>query len=159
MLPRLLLTIILGFCLSLSATAGEDTLTLAPGYGGLGYKLPEPSSYDLATIRSAPDAEVIDSRGQTQQLHDLFKGKISLLAFIYTQCSDINGCPLTSYVFYMVKQAMEREPILAKNLRLISFSFDPERDTPETLRLYAANFNDDANTSEWQFVTVASKDQ
>ncbi len=150
---------ILGLCLSAPAMAGEATQSLAPGYYGLGFEVPTPGSYDLPPIRNAQDVEIIDSTGRRQHLHDLFDGKITLLAFIYTRCSDVNGCPLTSFVFFRIKQMMQRDPDLAHNLRLISFSFDPERDTPETLRLYAANFKHGGSAEDWRFVTVASADQ
>ncbi len=54
---------------------------------------------------------------------------------------------------------MQRDPELGRNLRLISFSFDPERDTPENLHRYAANFKQGDNAGEWRFVTVASEHQ
>lgn len=130
---------------------------LAPGYGKLGYALPEPGTYTLPPIRPAADAAIVDSDGKPLRLRALTTGKVSLLTFMFTQCSDVNGCPLTSFVFYQIKQAMQRDAELAKHLRLISVSFDPARDTPEQLRWYAANFKHGAQAGEWRFVTVESE--
>ncbi len=140
-----------------TAHAAPDAEPLAPGYGQISYALPEPGSYALPPIRAAADAAILDSDGTPLRLRELTTGKVSLLTFMYTQCSDVNGCPLTSFVFYQIKQAMQRDAELARNLRLISVSFDPARDTPEQLELYAANFKYAGQAGEWRFVTVESE--
>ena len=52
---------------------------------------------------------------------------------------------------------MQEQPELAKNLRLISLSFDPARDTPEVMRLYGANFKYAGKEGEWHFLTTSSE--
>lgn len=129
----------------------------APGYGALGYPLPAIGSYRLPPLGSAADGEVLDQDGQPRRLFDLFAGKYALLAFIYTSCSDVNGCPLTSHVLYQIKSAMKRDRVLAERLKLISLSFDPAVDTPQVMALYANNFRYAGSAGEWQFVTTASE--
>ncbi len=132
---------------------------VAPGYGPLGYVLPEVGSYQLPGLGKASDGEVLDTKGKVKHLYELFDKQYVLLAFVYSSCSDANGCPLTSHVFYSIKAQMKHDPELASNLKLISLSFDPEVDTPEVMRLYANNFRYAGNAGEWQFVTTESEDK
>lgn len=133
-------------------------IPLAMGYGELGYELPEIGSYELPSIGDAANGKVLDEKGVSQSLHELYKGKYNLLSFMYSNCSDVNGCPLSSNVFYKLKSAMRTDPVLAKDLRLLTLSFDPERDTPEVMRLYGANFKYSGNKGEWGFLTASSID-
>jgi len=135
------------------------TTPLAPGYGELGYALPAVGSYALPPLGQAADGEVLDSDGQSRRLYELFGDGYVLLAFIYSTCSDVNGCPLTSHVFYRIKSAMKQDVEIARNLRLISLSFDPQTDTPEVMKLYRDNFRYAGNAGEWRFVTTASEQQ
>jgi len=135
----------------------QQALQLAPGYGDLGYELPAIGSYTLPPLGLAADGEVLDVEGKPRRLYDLYADSYVLLAFIYSSCSDVNGCPLTSHVFYQIKAAMKDDPEIARHLKLISLSFDPEVDTPEVMALFANNFRYAGNAGEWQFVTSASE--
>lgn len=128
---------------------------LAPGYGELSYPLPAIGSYQLPPLGEAADGEVLDIQGRTRRLYDLFGDNYVLLAFIYSTCSDINGCPLTAHVFYQIKAQMSHDPLLEKNLNLISLSFDPNVDTPKVMTLYANNFRYAGKQGEWQFITTS----
>jgi len=139
-------------CIAIEKTA----VPLAPGYGKLTYALPQVGSYALPSLGQAADAEVLNERGESHSLHKLYAGKYTLLSFIYSNCSDVNGCPLTSYVFYKLKTEMKNDPELADKLQLLSLSFDPERDTPEVMRLYGANFKYAGNKGSWDFLTTTS---
>ncbi len=139
-----------------SATENIAPVPLAPGYGTLGYELAEVGSYKLPALKDAPDGKVLDENGQQVQLHNMYKGKYTLLSFMYSNCKDVNGCPLSSYVFYKIKAAMNKEPLLASNLRLASLSFDPENDSPEVMQLYGNNFKFAGNKGEWRFLTTSS---
>ncbi|MCU7798435.1 MAG: SCO family protein, partial [Candidatus Thiodiazotropha sp. (ex Myrtea spinifera)] len=129
----------------------------APGYGELGYELPDIGSYNLPSLGQATDGMVLDTQGRKQHLFNLFGSDYVLLAFIYSTCSDVNGCPLTSHVFYKIKSAMKQDQALAGNLKLISLSFDPEIDTPEVMTLYSNNFRYAGNAGDWRFITTASQ--
>ncbi|MBX2870203.1 MAG: SCO family protein [Acidiferrobacterales bacterium] len=120
------------------------------------YAPPTPGSYDLSNIGVAPDGRVLDSNGGETTLHQVFSGKLTLLSFMYSSCNDINGCPLSSYVFYKIKSAMEADEALSKQLQLVSLSFDPEVDTPEVMRLYADNFKYAGSAGSWHFLTTDS---
>lgn len=129
---------------------------LAPGWGELGYAAPEPGTYRLPALGEAADGRVIDVEGRARRLHELFGGRVVLLAFIYSSCSDANGCPLATAVMHGVHKIMQRDPELGARLRLISLSFDPERDTPQRLRLYAKGATGLGAKDDWLFLTSAS---
>ena len=133
-----------------------EPIPLAPGYGILGYDLPVVGSYKLPSLDTAADGQVLDENGNRQSLHSLFKGKYSLLSFIYSNCSDVNGCPLTANVFYKIKSQMSNDKVLADNLQLMSLSFDPERDTPAVMSLYRENFKYAGDKGDWRFLTTDS---
>ncbi len=151
-LPVLLLIV----AVVMQSSAGADR-RLAPGYAELGYALPTPGSYALPVLGVASDGVVLDSEGRASTLHELFDHKFVLLGFIYSRCSDVNGCPLTSYVFYKLKSMMQTRPELAANLKLISLSFDPAFDTPAVMKLYAQNFKYAGGSGEWEFLTTENQ--
>lgn len=141
---------------AMSALDSNVSIPLAPGYGELSYKLPDIGSYDLPSLKKAGNGIVLDENGQQQSLHEIYKGKYTLLSFVYSNCSDINGCPLSSFVSYQLKTAMKKDEQLANKLRLVSLSFDPERDTPEVMKLYGKNFRFAGDKGEWRFLTTKS---
>ena len=147
-------------CLSLlclSQASRADSEPLAIGYGELGYQLPKVGSYQLPPLGQATDGQVLNSEGNSVNLFDAFDGKYVLLSFVYTTCSDINGCPLTSLVFYQLKDAMQNDAELARNLKLLSLSFDPDTDTPDVMKLYAENFKYAGKQGDWSFLTTESE--
>ncbi len=152
----LLAILLLAFMQVRAASEINAVTPTAPGFGKLTYELAAVGSYKLPPLGKAPDGQVLDEQGQAISLQALYKGKYTLLSFIYSNCKDVNGCPLSSYVFYKLKTEMRKDKVLAENLRLVSFSFDPERDTPEVMRLYAANFNYAGHQGEWRFLTTSS---
>ena len=145
---------------SLSIPAGmaaEPAQVLAPGYGQLQYEPPAAGSYLLPPLGTAADGRVIDDTGKPLALYELLGDKYVLLGFIYTHCSDINGCPLATFVMKKVQDRLYQDAELGPQLRLISLSFDPEMDTPKVLRDYAGNFRREG--ADWHFLTTASEAQ
>lgn len=140
-----------------SATISAETL--APGYGELPFPLPAPGTYELPTLGLAGDGSVLNADGESTQLHQLLDGKYTVLTFMYSTCSDINGCPLSAYVFYKLKALMSKDINLAEKLQLISLSFDPDRDTPAVMKLYSNNFSYQESHGDWHFLTTSSNKQ
>ncbi len=140
---------------AVTAAPASETVSLAPGYGKLGYEAPEAGSYRLPPLQNAADGEVVKASGETARLHDLYGDKLVLLSFIYSTCNDVNGCPLATAVLARIKSRLDKQPEVAAQLRLISLSFDPEHDTPEVMRLYGNNFARGA--LEWTFLTTDSE--
>jgi len=140
---------------NLSAEPAQSNL--APGYSPLTFNAPAVASYSLPVIDKAADGEILTTAKQTRHLHELMSDKIVLLSFIYSTCSDVNGCPLATMVFHKIKQRLMKEPELAGKLRLLTLSFNPEQDTPEAMDKYAQSFISDK--VDWQFLTTQSEQQ
>jgi protein SCO1/2 len=80
-----------------------------------------------------------------------FAGRVWVADFIYTSCSTM--CPtLTGKMAELARHLRNRGQ--ERNVHLVSFTVDPERDTVERLRGYAAGFQ--ADPSLWTFATGAS---
>ena len=123
---------------------------------------PIPGTYQLASIKPAADGSVIGIDGKSVSLMQRMKGKITVLSFIYTLCSDAKGCPLAMATLFETHDASKFFPEIAENARFISLSFDPLRDTPEAMESYAYPVLADpqANTKiPWEFLTTKSVDQ
>ena len=134
-------------------------LTPAAGWGVMQFEPPVPGTYELPPFGPAPDGNVLTSDNEVKRLSDFYGDKYVILSFIYTQCSDLNGCPLVTAVFYKIKQRFEKEhPEIAKQLRLISLSFDPIYDTPEVMKFYGQG-SKDIGGPEWEFLTTESVDE
>ena len=79
-----------------------------------------------------------------------------LLSFIYTSCSDVNGCPLATHVMHSMNRTLKEDSAMSDDVRLITLSFDPERDTPDAMKLYGEDFKKDG-AAEWVFATTRSQ--
>ena len=133
----------------------DTNQVLAPGYGPLAFESPEPGSYQLPSLGIAADGNVIDSDGQPSSLYALYDNKTILLSFIYSTCSDVNGCPLATMVFHKIKQRLKQESDFAEQLRLITLSFDPVHDRPEVMHEYKQRFQNAG--IDWRFLTTHSE--
>jgi protein SCO1 len=116
---------------------------------------PAPGTYTLHAIMSAPDGTVLDTAGRRHRLAAYTTGKITLLTFVYTACSDAWGCPLAYRVFDSVAEAVEGAPALRSRVRLVTLSLDPAHDTPAEMRRYAGA--QAARGVEWRFLTPGSE--
>ena len=118
---------------------------------------PRPGSYQLHRIMPAPDGRVLDVDGRAARLSQYLHDRITLLGFIYTTCADPDGCPLAYRVFDALKEAIAATPRLQGQVRLVTLSFDPARDTPEVIRRYAGSrlVESDAGL-RWYFLTTRS---
>lgn len=129
-------------------------VVLAPGYSRLEFTPPAPGSYELPPLGRAGGGEVLTSAGEARQLDDFLGDKIVVLSFIYTTCTDVNGCPLASYVLRQVQHRLGKEVSLTDKVRLLSLSFDPQNDSPSVISEYSTYFKD--SNFDWQFLTTAS---
>ncbi len=125
---------------------------------GLEYDPPAAGTYDLPAIQAAVDGPVVDADGTKRNLFDYMGDRHVFLSLMYTSCTDGKGCPLARGVFHMMEGEIEAEPELAENVRLVTLSFDPERDTPEVMRKYAAQDYVETMWKErpWVFLTTTS---
>jgi protein SCO1/2 len=99
---------------------------------------PEPP---LAGAAIGGPFELVNSDGETVRWSD-FDGKYRMVYFGYAYCPDV--CPLD--VQRMVRgyeRFKQDEPALAAQVQPIFITIDPQRDTPEVVGEFTANFSDD----------------
>lgn len=75
------------------------------------------------------------------------KGKIWISNFIFTSCTDV--CMPMTFNMSKLQKMVEDEGL--KNVEFVSFSVDPEVDTPEVLTNFALPFK--VNFQNWHFLT------
>src|SRR5205814_3757889 len=121
------------------------------------YDPPAAGSYSLPVIRPSADGALLDSNNKSVKLRDLTRGRITLLSFIYTRCAAPKACPYATGVFNQLHDLSVDDQTLAKNMRLVSLSFDPEYDTPQRLAAYSDNVRDQKSGCEWSFATAKSR--
>ena len=95
------------------------TQVLAPGYAALEFAAPEPGTYALPPLGDAADGILLDSSGAAVKLHELLDDKTVVLSFIYTSCSDVNGCPLATYVLSQVQKRLAKDERTTANVLLL----------------------------------------
>ena len=128
----------------------------APGYGELGFAVPEAGSYPLASLGAAADGEVLGTDGHPLRLHKLMGDRIAVLSFIYGSCHDVNGCPLANAVLRRIQRRLREHADLSAELRLITLSFDPTRDTPVVMKRHREILTGGEAVPEWVFLTTES---
>lgn len=118
------------------------------------FPLPEPGSYALPSLGHAANANVRDEGGTRRSLANLFRGRITVMAFVFTRCADV--CPLASLRLAELRELAAGDANLSERLQLISISFDPAYDTPERMAEYAGIWRDpEVSGDEWRFLSPA----
>jgi cytochrome c peroxidase len=118
------------------------------------YDPPAPGTYALPVMKTLSDHPVVDSAGDQTSLFALKKDRLAVVAFIYTACSEVTGCPLSQSVLQHIDRALAADSELAAEVVLISASFDPQRDTPQRLRQVRSFYEP---KTDWQFVTTSDE--
>ncbi|HXU88990.1 MAG TPA: SCO family protein [Methylomirabilota bacterium] len=113
---------------------------------------PAPGSYDLPVVAKVAPVVVRDTAGRRVSTSAVMAGKVAVVSFIYTACSDRLGCPLASAALRELQSRL-RDEGLAGDAVLVSISFDAERDTPGRLAKYASAFG--ADPALWRFLAAA----
>jgi protein SCO1/2 len=78
-----------------------------------------------------------------------FRGKVVALDFVYTRCALPNFCFRSSTNFGNLQRRFR--PQLARNLVLLTITFDPGHDSPEAMEKYARTWK--ADPKAWHFLT------
>jgi len=118
---------------------------------------PAPGTYTLHRIMAAPEGRVLGIDGRPQPLSRYTRDRITLLGFIYTTCTDPEGCPLAYRVFDALKEAIVATPSLHGKVRFVTLSFDPARDSPDVMRRYAGSRVVEKDGGlRWYFLTTGS---
>lgn len=126
MKKRSALKLIAGFaCLTVAAASMTACSEQKPTF----------SAIDLTGADYARDFALTDHNGQPRSIKD-FAGKVVVMFFGYTQCPDV--CPTSMAELAEVKKLLGKD---GERLQGLFVSIDPQRDTPEVLKAYMANFD------------------
>lgn len=98
---------------------------------------PQFKAVDITGADYAKDFSLPDTDGRTRSLKD-FPGKAVVVFFGYTQCPDV--CPTTLTEIAEAKRLLGP---LGSKVEGVFITVDPERDRPELLKAYLANFGPD----------------
>ena len=93
------------------------------------------------------DVLLTNQDGKQLRLYtDILKGKVVIINSFYSTCSGV--CRVTIPVFKQLQDSLGER--LGKDVRLVSITVDPENDTPDVLRQYAAGVGAKPG---WEFLT------
>lgn len=118
-------------------TLGLAGALLTAGYAGAAESQP------TWPEEGVEDFTLTEASGRTVTRADLL-GEPWLASFIFTHCA--GPCPVVSRQMELLQKKTE-----GLGLRLVTFTVDPDRDTPEVLRAYADLYH--AEPDRWWFLT------
>ena len=101
----------------------------------------------LPSYGLVPDFTLTDQSNQPFLSANALRGKVWIADFIFTNCA--GPCPRMSAQMRQVDTALRGLP----DVRYVSFTVDPARDTPEVLAQYAERYR--AEPGVWFFLTGA----
>lgn len=114
-----------------------------------GHAAPEGSRFNASYFGNL---NVVTHDGRTVKFYDdLIKGKRVVINFAYLNCNDI--CPLAVSRLAEVKRVLG--DAVGRDVFFYTITMDPERDTPELLKMYADGFDAGAG---WLFLTGKRED-
>lgn len=96
-----------------------------------------------------PDFVLTDQTGASFSSKEKLDGKVWVANFIFTTCQ--GPCPRMS-----TQMSQARREILLPDVRFVSFTIDPDRDTPQALAAYGRRFH--ADSRNWHFLTGSKSD-
>ncbi len=103
----------------------------------------------LPVLSELPNFNLINQDGAPVDLNDL-QGKIWVADFIFTTCA--GPCPIMSTEMAGLQKYYRLHP----EVHFVSYTVNPEYDTPEVLAQYAARYG--ARSDRWTFLTGAIED-
>ena len=110
--------------------------------------------------QKAPDFSLINQDGKRITLAD-FHGKALAITFIYRECPLPDYCIKMSKNFSDLANQLSADKDAKDKIRLLSISFDPERDTPEKLKEYGTGYLGSAQKPDftiWQLAVGSDKE-
>jgi len=103
----------------------------------------------LPDFGRAPTFSLLDQDGGTLRDTEM-EGTVWLASFVFTSCPDV--CPLITARMAEIRDSLADRRMLGQQVRLVSVTVDPERDTPGVLLAYAGRFGG-SPPGEWAFLT------
>jgi protein SCO1/2 len=102
-------------------------------------------SPELPRVAQVPAFELRDQDG-ARVTRESLRGRVWVANFMFTSCPDV--CPILTAKMAGVRTRLvgDRVPV-----RIVSFTVDPQTDTPEVLKQYARERS--ADFEDWRFLT------
>jgi protein SCO1/2 len=123
------------------------TLRDANAAGPFAPGLPEPGRVIPVELGDAlPKATLVNQAGRVVELDRAFRGKTTLISFIFTRCPDRTLCPAISGKFAYLQAHLD-----PKRFALVEITLDPPYDSPAVLARYAASYG--ADPAMWSLLT------
>jgi protein SCO1/2 len=110
----------------------------------------------LPRYSTVPEFELTNQAGKTVTDQDL-RGRVWVADFIFTDCPSI--CPMLTHNMSNLQTWLQEEQDQpdGDRVRLVSFSVDPEHDTPSVLRQFGQRY--EADFDQWHFLTGESNER
>ncbi|PGT79143.1 cytochrome c oxidase assembly protein [Bacillus sp. AFS040349] len=89
--------------------------------------------------------EAVNQNGEAVRMSD-YEDKVWIATFIFTNCDTVCS-PMTAHIATLQEQLKDEKA----EAELVSFSIDPEHDTPEVLKKFGKQFG--ADYESWNFLT------
>jgi protein SCO1/2 len=118
---------------------------LLAGAGALALTVACRRAAELPVLGSVGSFSLKDQAGRAVNAETM-RGQVWAAAFFFTRCPTV--CPRITRRMRDLQQAAAKDGV---KLQLVSFSVDPDNDTPEVLTAYAKQYNADLST--WRFLT------
>ncbi len=106
----------------------------------------------IRVLNTVPKFRLIAQDGERFGSKEL-DGKVWIATFFFTRCAQT--CPLQTAALATLQKDLASHPRRSE-VRIVSISVDPDNDTPEVLRAYAARHG--ADTAAWSFLTGAEEE-
>jgi protein SCO1/2 len=98
--------------------------------------------------KAIADFTLLNQAGQEVSL-STFKGQVWIANFVFTTCPSI--CPQVTRSVAGLQKELDRHK---NDTKLVTFTVDPETDTPDVLKKYGEKYG--ADFSRWSFLTAPS---
>ena len=98
----------------------------------------------------APYLQLQNQDNQTVTMAN-FTGKVVVINFIYTLCTDPNFCPLSTFQMYELQTILLNDGYNASQFQLLTISFDWVHDNATTMKSYGENYS--AIFADWSFLS------
>ncbi len=132
----------IGLALWTQSMESKSDAAQAPGNAGIQLIPAGENQNELPVLFDSPKFELTNQDGQKFGSSEL-AGHVWVADFIFTQCAGL--CPMMS------ARMQKLQSQLPGNVWLVSFSVDPDHDTPAALKAYGEKYN--AQDGRWYFLT------
>ncbi len=118
------------------------------------FELPTPGTYELPPIRHVESTSLLSCTGEPSAFPGTDPDQVAVVAFVYRSCVDAEGCPLSLATLRRLDRKLAHRPELSERVRLVTVSFDPERDTPEKMAELRSHMDP---RGDWRFLTAGNE--